>query len=91
MSPTLPTLDEMRALLRAAMTKAEFFAMLDELAERPGGLRFGAVSENLVSIPVAEGSDLLCFLVGDPPSLTYVEYQGGIFLEAASWPPESKA
>ena len=84
MPPTLPTLDEMRTVLRAGMTRNEFFLALDELAERPGGLRFGSptADTNIVSIPVAEGSELLCFLTGD--ALTYVEYNGGIFLEVKS-------
>jgi len=89
MPPTLPTLDEMRTLLRAGLTRDAFFGMLDELAERPGGLRFGGASHNLVSIPVAEGSELLCFLTGEPPTLSYVEYRGGIFLEVDADPPSS--
>jgi len=36
----------------------------------------------LLSIPVAEGGDLLCFLPRG--KLTYVEYNGDIFLEAES-------
>jgi len=84
MAPTLATLDEMRALLRPGMTRDEFFFMLDELAERPGGLRIGSptLEPNLVSIPVAEGDALVCFITGD--RLTYVEYKGGIFLELAT-------
>ena len=83
MPPTLPTLDEMHALLRAGMTRDEFFFMLDDLAERSGSLRFGSptLDPNLVSIPVAEGDALLCFIVDG--KLTYVEYKGGIFLELA--------
>jgi hypothetical protein len=33
---------------------------------------------NLVGLPVAEGGELLCFL---SEVLTYVEYEGDIFLE----------
>jgi hypothetical protein len=33
----------------------------------------------VVSLPVAEGDELLCFVIDG--RLTYVEYQGGIFLE----------
>jgi hypothetical protein len=83
MPPTLPTLDEMRVVLRAGMTRDEFFSALDDLAERPGGLRFAAplANDKLISIAVAEGGELLCFLPSD--QLTYVEYNGDIFLEAA--------
>jgi hypothetical protein len=84
MPPTLPTLDEMRVVLRAGMTRDEFFFALDDLAERPGGLRFGAplANDKLISIAVAEGGELLCFLPSD--KLTYVEYNGDIFIEAES-------
>jgi hypothetical protein len=80
MVPMLPGLEEMRGLLRAGMTRDEFFGVLDDLAARPGGLRFGApmASPYLVSIPVEEGDELLCFITDD--RLTYVEYRGGIFL-----------
>ena len=52
MPPTLPTLDEMRVVLRAGMTRDEFFFALDDLAGRPGGLRFGAplANDKLISI-----------------------------------------
>jgi hypothetical protein len=36
----------------------------------------------LLSIPVAEGDDRLCFLPSG--KLSYVEYNAGIFLEAES-------
>lgn len=81
MPPTLPSLQQMRQLLRAGMSREEFFAVLDELVERPGGLQFGSPtgSSDLISLPVAEGDQLLCFLTDG--RLTYVEYQGDIFLE----------
>jgi hypothetical protein len=84
MPPTLPTLDEMRTVLRAGMTRNDFFLALDDLAERPGGLRFGApaADANIISIPVAEGGELLCFITSG--ALNYVEYNGGIFLEIKS-------
>jgi hypothetical protein len=78
---TLPTLDEMRAILRAGMPRHEFFGVLDELAERPGGLRLIGHGDKLVGVPVAEGDELLCFV---DETLFYVEYRGGIFLEVAS-------
>jgi hypothetical protein len=78
--PKAPSLDEMRALLRAGMTRDEFFAVLDDLViER--GLRFSlpTADDRLVGLPVAEGGELLCFLPAG--ALNYVEYKGGIFLE----------
>ncbi len=70
----------MRVLLRAGMTRDEFFAVLEEIVvER--GLRFSLPTndDRLVALPVADGGELLCFM----PSgvLNYVEYKGDIFLE----------
>jgi hypothetical protein len=70
----------MRTLLRAGMTRDEFFAVLDELAV-DRGLRMSLPTndDRLVALPVAEGGELLCFLPSG--ALDYVEYRGGIFLE----------
>jgi hypothetical protein len=75
----MPTLAEMRQLLRAGMSRDEFFAALDSLLDRAGGLRLRGYGTDLVGVPVAEGGELLCFV---KDTLTYVEYNGGIFLEA---------
>ncbi len=79
-APVAPTLAEMRALLRAGMSRDEFFAVLDDLA-MDRGLRVSLPSadERLVGLPVAEGGELLCFL--PEGVLNYVEYQGDVFLE----------
>lgn len=64
------------------MSRDEFFSVLDEIViER--GLRLGAPTndDRLISLPVAEGGELLCFL--PEGVLAYVEYQGDIFLEAS--------
>lgn len=75
-----PSLAEMRTLLRAGMTRDEFFTVLDELAINRGlRMSLPTNSEDLVGLPVAEGGELLCFLSGG--ELSYVEYKGGIFLE----------
>lgn len=75
-----PTLAEMRGLLRAGMTRDEFFAVLDELVvERGLRMSLPTADERLVGLPVAEGGELLCFLTDG--ALNYVEYQGGVFLE----------
>jgi hypothetical protein len=71
----------MRELLRAGMTRDEFFFVLDQLAE--DGLSFtlpGGADPNVISIPVADGGTLLCFV---QQVLTYVEHDGGVFLELA--------
>jgi len=75
-----PGLDEMRTLLRAGMTRDEFFAVLDDIA-MDRGLRISMPTndDRLVALPVAEGGELLCFLPHGV--LDYVEYKGGIFLE----------
>jgi hypothetical protein len=75
----------MRAKLRPGMSRDEFFTVLDEIVmER--GLRLGLPSadERVISLPVLEGGELLCFIPKD--TLTYVEYQGGIFLEVEAPP-----
>ncbi len=79
-SPKAPSLDEMRALLRAGMTRDEFFAVLDDLAmERGLRISLPTNDDRLVALPVADGGELLCFLPAGV--LNYVEYKGGIFLE----------
>jgi hypothetical protein len=80
--PKAPGLDEMRKLLRAGMTRDEFFAVLDDLAgERGLRISLPTNDDRLVALPVAEGGELLCFL--PEGALNYVEYEGGIFLEKA--------
>lgn len=75
-----PTLDEMRAKLRAGMTRDEFFTVLDEIVvERGLRMSLPTNDDRLVALPVAEGGELLCFL--PEGVLNYVEYEGGIFLE----------
>lgn len=70
----------MRALLRAGMSRDEFFAVLDELVvERGLRVSLPTADERLVGLPVAEGGELLCFL--PEKVLSYVEYQGDVFLE----------
>lgn len=78
--PVPPTLEEMRAKLRPGMSREELFAVLDEIAEERGlSVGLPTVDERLISLPVLEGGELLCFI--PEGILTYVEYQGGIFLE----------
>jgi len=78
--PNAPTLAEMRGLLRAGMTRAEFFGVLDDIViERGLRLSLPTNDDRLVALPVAEGGELLCFL--PTGFLEYVEYKGGIFLE----------
>lgn len=82
MPPTsLPPLDHMRTVLRIGMTKDEFYAACDDLMENYQ-LRVGspAASMSLVSIHVAEGDALLCFLSGEGDTLAYVEYRGDVFM-----------
>ncbi len=79
-TPKAPSLEEMRSLLRAGMTRDEFFAVLDELAmERGLRISLPTNDDRLVALPVADGGELLCFL--PTGVLNYVEYKGGIFLE----------
>jgi len=75
-----PSLEEMRTLLRAGMTRDEFFDVLEELTITRG-LRMSMPTndDRLIGLPVAEGGQLLCFL--PEGVLNYVEYKGGIFLE----------
>jgi len=81
MAPQLPPLAHMRTVLRVGMTRDEFFAACDDLMESYQ-LRVGspAASTTLVSIHVAEGDALLCFLHGPGNTLNYVEYRGGVFM-----------
>jgi len=79
-SVPLPTLEQMRGCLRAGMPRDEFFRVLDGMAESTG-LRVGG-SPDCVRLPVAEGGELLCFVITG--ELAYVEYKGGIFLETAN-------
>lgn len=81
MPTTLPPLDHMRTVLRIGMSKDEFYAACDDLMEHYQ-LRVGspAASMNLVSIHVAEGDVLLCFLTGEGGTLSYVEYRGDVFM-----------
>lgn len=75
-----PTLDEMRTLLRAGMTRDEFFTVLDDLATTRGlRVTLPTADDRLIGLPVAEGDQLLCFL--PEGELNYVEYKGGVFLE----------
>lgn len=75
-----PSLAEMRALLRAGMTRDEFFTVLDEIAIGRGlQMSMPTADERLIGLPVAEGGELLCFL--HEGALNYVEYKGGVFLE----------
>jgi hypothetical protein len=76
--PQPPTLAKMKTLLRPGMSRDEFFLVLDELAEEGLALTLPAANANLVGLPVAEGGELLCFV---SEVLTYVEYEGDIFLE----------
>jgi hypothetical protein len=78
----LPSLARMREVLRVGMSKAEFFQACDDLMDELGGLKLSSpgVTENLVGIYVAEGGQLLCFL-SDEKGLSYVEYEGDVFLE----------
>ncbi|MBL9105987.1 MAG: hypothetical protein JNL82_34010 [Myxococcales bacterium] len=79
-TPNAPTLDEMRALLRAGMTRDEFFDALDEIVVNRGlRVSLPTADDRLVALPVAEGGELLCFL--PEGVLNYVEYKGGVFLE----------
>jgi hypothetical protein len=80
-APEAPSLAEMRSLLRAGMTRDEFFAVLDELAVTRGlRMSLPTCDDRLIGLPVAEGGELLCFLPAGV--LSYVEYQGDILLEA---------
>lgn len=81
MPAQLPPLDHMRTVLRIGMSKDEFFTACDDLMEHYQ-LRVGspAASNTLVSIHVAEGDVLLCYLHGPGNTLSYVEYRGGIFM-----------
>lgn len=79
--PVAPSLDEMRGLLRAGMTRDEFFTVLDDLVIARGlRMSLPTADDRLVGLPVAEGGELLCFL--PTGVLNYVEYKGGIFLDA---------
>ena len=81
-TPKAPSLEEMRTLLRAGMTRDEFFAVLDDLAmERGLRMSLPTNDDRLVALPVADGGELLCFL--PTGVLNYVEYKGDIFLEKA--------
>ena len=86
-SVPLPTLAQMRDCLRAGMPRDEFFRALDGMAESTG-LRVGG-SPDCVRLPVAEGGELLCFVIAG--ELAYVEYKGGIFLEAANFSAPTKS
>ena len=78
--PRAPSLDEMRGLLRAGMTRDEFFDVLEALTiERGLRMSMPTNDDRLIGLPVAEGGQLLCFL--PEGVLNYVEYKGGIFLE----------
>jgi hypothetical protein len=78
--PAAPSLAEMRALLRAGMTRDEFYTVLDEIVvERGLRMSLPTNDDRLVALPVAEGGELLCFM--PTGVLNYVEYKGGIFLE----------
>jgi len=81
MPAQLPPLDHMRTVLRIGMSKDEFYAACDDLMENYQ-LRVGspAASMTLVSIHVAEGDALLCFLSGKGNTLAYVEYRGDVFM-----------
>lgn len=81
MPTTLPPLAHMRTVLRIGMTSDELYALCDELMERYQ-LRVGApsASPTLISIHVAEGDALLCFLTGEGNTLSYVEYRGDVFM-----------
>ena len=78
--PNTPTLAEMRTLLRAGMTRDEFFTVLEDIVVTRG-LRYSLPTNDnrLIGLPVAEGGQLLCFL--PTGVLNYVEYEGDIFLE----------
>jgi hypothetical protein len=70
----------MRAKLRPGMSRDEFFAVLDEIVmERGLSIGLPSADERVISLPVLEGGELLCFI--PKGVLTYVEYKGGIFLE----------
>lgn len=78
--PNAPGLDEMRRLLRAGMTRDEFYTVLEEIVvERGLRMSMPTNDDRLIGLPVAEGGELLCFL--PEGVLNYVEYKGGIFLE----------
>lgn len=78
--PNMPTLAEMRAKLRAGMSRDEFFTVLDEIViERGLRLSMPTNDDRLIALPVVEGGELLCFLPDG--TLNYVEYQGDVFLE----------
>lgn len=81
MSTSLPPLAHLRTVLRIGMSKDEFYTACDNLMESYQ-LRVGspAANMNLVSIHVAEGDALLCFLTGPDNTLAYVEYRGGVFM-----------
>jgi hypothetical protein len=87
MRQSLPPLAHMRTVLRFGMTRDEFFAACDDLMENYQ-LRVGSptLDMNLVSIAVEEGDQLLCF-IGDG-TLVYVEYRGGVFLDAENSSPD---
>ncbi|HND31852.1 MAG TPA: low temperature requirement protein A, partial [Myxococcota bacterium] len=78
----------MRTLLRIGMTRDEFHAACDSLLGTYA-LKIGmpSASTDLVSIQVAEGDRLLCFLTDG--TLSYVEYKGGIFMEGSEKAPPS--
>ncbi len=80
MATNLPSLDLMRTVLRIGMTHEELMAACDALLETHT-LRVGSpiLNDKLISIGVAEGDVLLCFL--PEGVLTYVEYKGDIFME----------
>ena len=80
MATNLPPLDRMRTVLRIGMTREELMLACDELLETYAP-RVGSpiLDDKLISIGVAEGGVLLCFL--PEGELTYVEYEGGIFME----------
>ena len=75
----MPSLNSLRVKFRAGMSRDEFFAACDELLEE-GPLCVGSptMSEDLVSIKVDEGDEVLFFLAGG--RLDYAEYRGDVFL-----------
>lgn len=79
MKDKLPPLAHMSTVLRFGMSRDEFFAACDDLMEHYT-LRVGSptLDMNLVSIAVAEGDSLLCFL--NEAGLSYVEYRGDEFI-----------
>jgi low temperature requirement protein LtrA len=78
----------MRSLLRIGMTRDEFHAACDSLLGTYA-LKIGMPSAgmDLVSIQVAEGDHLLCFLRGG--TLGDVEYKGGIVMERSEGATDS--